>query len=417
MSRQAQAAARASRYPTVVATSVPVTRSATSPGDGHASMSSASGTGSPMRILFALPGFHRVQRGAEVALESVATHIGSLGHDEVTLLGSGRTDPARPYRFVRAPVVPRERFEKWPKRPFMRTEYMYEDATFVPGLLKAYRPSEYDVTVTCSFPYVHWALGRPARRSPRHVFVTQNGDWPAVSNRGEARFFSCDGLICTNPEYFERNREKWYSTLVPNGVDTTRFHPGPTDRARFELPGDAPIVLMVSALTESKRVAEAIRAVAKIPGTHLVVAGDGPQRAELDDLAHELMPGRFARRQLQFTDMPDLYRCADVFLHTTLLESFGNVYIEALASGLPIVAHDSVVTQWILGAHAQLVDTTDAGVLVETLQHALAEATTDLDARVEMANARYAWPVVGDAYRAFLHAVLQRDPRSPRLSP
>ena len=368
-----------------------------------------------MRILFVLPGFHRVQRGAEVALESVATRIGSLGLDDVTLIGSGHPDPTRPYRFVHSPAVPRERFERWPKRPLIRTEYMYEDATFVPGLLKSFHPADYDVTVTCSFPYVHWALRRPARRRPRHVFVTQNGDWLAYMDSSEARLFTCDGLVCTNPEYFGRNRERWFSTLIPNGVDTARFCPGPSDRERFDLPTDAPIVLMVSALTQSKRVAEAIRAVAQLHDTHLVVAGDGPQRDELDSLAAELMPGRFARRRLHFTDMPDLYRCADVFLHTTLLESFGNVYLEALATGLPIVAHDSVVTQWILGSHASLIDTTDEGRLVVTLRQALAHPTDDLDARVQLANERYAWPVVGDAYRSFLVDVLSRTPNAPRV--
>ena len=359
-----------------------------------------------MRILFVLPGFHRVQRGAEVALESVATHIAATGNDEVTLLGSGQPDPERPYRFLHAPAMPRERFEKWPKVPFFRTEYMYEDLTFIPGMLARFHPSDFDVTVTCSFPYVYWGLQRPGRRRPRHVFVTQNGDWPAHLDNAEARFFRCDGLVCTNPEYYARNRDRWRSTLVPNGVDINRFHPGPADRTRFDLPTDAPIVLMVSALVESKRVADAIRAVAKIPDIHLVVAGDGPQRDALDALAAELMPGRFLRRRLHFSEMPDLYRCADAFLHTTLLESFGNVYVEALASGLPIVAHASAVTEWILGEHASLVDTTDEPKLVAALGHALVHSADDLEMRVKMANERYAWPVVGEAYRSFLHQVV-----------
>lgn len=367
-----------------------------------------------MRILFVLPGFHRVQRGAEVALETVAAHIAADGLDEVTLIGSGQPDPSRPYRFRHVAAVPRERFERWPRAPFARNEFMYEDATFVPGLLRAYRPRDFDVTVTCSFPYVHWVLNRPARHRPRHVFVTQNGDWPAHLDNAEARWFGCDGLVCTNPEYYERNRDRWFSALVPNGVDTTRFHPGTGDRARFGLPTDAPIVLMVSALMTSKRVAEAIRAVAELPDTHLVVAGDGPLRAELDALAAELMPGRFARRTLQFADMPELYRCADVFLHTTLLESFGNVYIEALASGLPIVAHDSPVTQWILGAHAELIDTEDHHALVDALHQARTHGTDDLDVRVKLAEDRFAWPVVAGAYRTFLEDVLAREPQRRR---
>ena len=74
-----------------------------------------------------------------------------------------------------------------------------------------------------------------------------------------------------------------------------------------------------------------------MPDAHLVVAGDGHLRQEGDALAQQLMPGRYSRISLTAPEMPDLYRSADVFLHMSLLESFGNVFLEAMASGLPIV--------------------------------------------------------------------------------
>jgi len=51
-------------------------------------------------------------------------------------------------------------------------EFAYEDLTFIPGLLMNYRPSDYDVTVTCSYPFTNWALRRPElrKRRPPHVF-------------------------------------------------------------------------------------------------------------------------------------------------------------------------------------------------------------------------------------------------------
>ena len=58
-----------------------------------------------MRILFALPGLHRVRRGAEVAFESIAQHLALGGGHEVTLFGSGRESPPRAYRFQRVPAV------------------------------------------------------------------------------------------------------------------------------------------------------------------------------------------------------------------------------------------------------------------------------------------------------------------------
>lgn len=362
-----------------------------------------------MRVLFMLAGLHRVQRGAEVAFESVAHHLASTG-DEVTLLGSGHGRDDDPYRFLTIKVVNRERFEKWPNPPMLRHAPAYEGLTAVPGQLRRYRPADYDVTITCGYPLENWILrrGRWGGKRPAHVFVTQNGDWPAYSDTAEYRWFSCDGLVCTNPEYYERNQQRWFSTLIPNGVDPTAFGVGPGDRARFELPTDRPVVLMVSALDENKRVIEGMRAVAEVPDAFFVVAGDGHLRDEVDRLAAEILPGRFRRLTLHKTEMPDLYRSADVFLHTTLAESFGNVYIEALACGLPVVAHDTTTTRWILGDQAHLVDTEVHGQIVDGLRAALAQGATGADDRSKAALDRFAWSTVGEQYRNFLTAVVER---------
>src|SRR5689334_15448756 len=110
-----------------------------------------------MRILFALSGLHRVHRGAEVAFISIATELASRG-DEVTLIGSGPEEEARPYRYIQAPAISRERFERWPRLPMFRSETVWEEATFIPGLLRKYDPAAYDLTVTCSYPFTNWAL-------------------------------------------------------------------------------------------------------------------------------------------------------------------------------------------------------------------------------------------------------------------
>src|SRR5262245_41112665 len=113
-----------------------------------------------MRVLFALPGLHRYDRGAEVAFISVAREL-AKGGDSVTLICSGQPRVGMPYRFLRAPSVARERFETFPSIVGLRGECAYEELTFVPSLLRQYRPADYDVTVTCSYPFTNWALRRP----------------------------------------------------------------------------------------------------------------------------------------------------------------------------------------------------------------------------------------------------------------
>src|SRR5580704_10685064 len=116
-----------------------------------------------MRVLFALPGLHRHSRGAEVAFISIGKELARLG-DAVTLIGSGKSDSTTPYRFLHAASVPRERFETFPFGPILRHEYSYEELTFVPGLLRQFRPLDYDITVTCSYPFTNWVLRRPVFR-------------------------------------------------------------------------------------------------------------------------------------------------------------------------------------------------------------------------------------------------------------
>lgn len=358
-----------------------------------------------LRILFALPGLHRVERGAEVALTSVATEL-ARGGDAVTLIGSGQPRDGTPYRFIHAGAVGRARFERMPHLPALRNDTAYEEASFVPGLLRHYRPADYDLTVACSFPFVHWALRRPtAGGRPAHVFVTQNGDWPVRANNSEYRYFACDGLVCINPDYYEAGRERWRAALIPNGVAVDRFSPGEGDRARFGLPEGVPLVLMVSALIESKRVADGIRAVAQVPGLHLVVAGNGPEREAIDTLAATVLPGRFTRLTAAATDMPSLYRSCDAFMHLSLDEPFGNVFVEALACGLPVIGHDNARTRWIVGDEQFLSNTTDRAALAAAIARAL--AAKDAGAALRQARAQqFAWSNIAARYRAFFEEVV-----------
>ncbi len=362
-----------------------------------------------MRLLFALPGLHRFGRGAEVVFESIAQQIAARGEHQVTLVGSGEVRTDRAYDFIHLPAVSRERFEAWPKFPFLRHEFMYEELTFAMRLAALPAVGRADITLTCSYPYVNWALRRPRRgKRPPHVFVTQNGDWAARQIGPEPHFFSCEGLICTNPLYLERNREKWHSTLIPNGVDPTRFFPGPQRKTELGLPTDLPVVLMVSALETGKRVIEAMHAMAGVADAALVVAGDGPLRDEVDRLAAEILPGRFMRATFRHEQMPDLYRSADLFLHTKIRESFGNVYIEAMSCGVPIVAHDDEVTRWILGDHAVLVDTEQQAAMTAAITDALATKRNGT-ASAAWAHERYSWDVVGTKYTEFFATVVDRE--------
>jgi glycosyltransferase involved in cell wall biosynthesis len=355
-----------------------------------------------LRVAFCLPGLHRVVRGAEVAFESIARALAKRGDFQVTAIGSGDERAGEPYSFLHAPCRPREKFEKWPSIPLFRTDSHYEEATFVPSFLRAFQPHDYDIVVTCSYPFMNWAVRATRRGRPRplHVYVTQNGDWPLYGSSWQTRPFRCDAIVCTNPDYYDQHGTRWPSRLIPNGVDTDVFCPGPSQRELFGLPKDVRVVLMVSAFIPSKRVLEGISAMAGVPDAHLVVAGDGPLREQADQRAKELLDGRFHRLRVSRERMPALYRSANLFLHMSLDEPSANAYIEALASGLPIVTHDRRVTRWTLGDHAALVDSEDLPAVTEAVTRVLA-APPDTRPAVDEARRRFAWRSIGGDYADF----------------
>ena len=364
-----------------------------------------------LTVLFALPGLHRLSRGAELAFESIATGLAEREEFDVLLIGSGPPIEGRPYRYLQAPMLSRERFVGWPKIPPFRSEYRYEECSFVPGLLYRLAKERVDLAVTCSFPFVSLALRRakPRRTRVGQVFITQNGDWPARRVNAEYRAFKTDGLVCTNPHYFDRHRETWDSTLIPNGVDPERFRPGPPNRVLLGLPENVPLVSMASAFIASKHVELGIRAVARLEGVHLAVAGDGPLREECARLGSELLGDRYHQMSLLSGRMPDYYRAADVFLHLSREEAFGNVYIEALACGKPAVAHDYSTARWILGDFGTFADTSNSDALVGALRTALEAApSTEASACWRRVDERFSWSVVVSKYAEFFQEVAGR---------
>jgi glycosyltransferase involved in cell wall biosynthesis len=110
--------------------------------------------------------------------------------------------------------------------------------------------------------------------------------------------------------------------------------------------------------------------------------------------------------------MPALYRSADAFLHMSLFESFGNVFVEAMASGLPIVGHDTPRLRWIVGANAFLCDTEDSGALHAALVAALARGRRSADPGIT----RFSWPAIAEQYDRFLQE-LRETAGLPEVSP
>ncbi len=132
-------------------------------------------------------------------------------------------------------------------------------------------------------------------------------------------------------------------TVVGRGVDTVQFTPAARSEAlrrRWQAGDDAPVYLAVGRIAAEKNVALALRAfdavLARQPKARMVVVGDGPAKASLA-AAH---PHAVFTGPVRGAELAAHYASADVFLFPSLSDTFGNVVLEALASGLAVVSFD-----------------------------------------------------------------------------
>jgi glycosyltransferase involved in cell wall biosynthesis len=136
------------------------------------------------------------------------------------------------------------------------------------------------------------------------------------------------------------------------------------------VPPGARVLLCVCRLEPQKGVDVAIQALADIPDAHLVVLGEGPQRAELERLANDRVHllGRVP-------DVAAWLRRADVLVHPARWEGFGLALLEAMLASLPVVATrvSSIPEIVVDGETGLLVPPDDASALAAAVNRVLAD--------------------------------------------
>lgn len=132
--------------------------------------------------------------------------------------------------------------------------------------------------------------------------------------------------------------------VVPNGVDDRawRARPRAVASARARFAGDGPLVGYAGRLVYEKGVQHLVHAVPYLqprhPGLRVVIAGDGPYRAELEEEARRLTLGSTVRFTgfLDTTQLPAMLGATDATVVPSLYEPFGMVALEAAAAGAPL---------------------------------------------------------------------------------
>lgn len=149
----------------------------------------------------------------------------------------------------------------------------------------------------------------------------------------------------TAVQVVQRNDLRKMALVVSNGVDLSKFHVGNNGaylKEKYKIPGE-PILLYVGRIDQEKNIDMVLRALALVTkkiNIHFVVAGDGEKKGDLKKLIKELNLEKF----VSFTgyvlneDLHNLYRIADCFIIAGAAELQSLVTMEAMASGLPVIA-------------------------------------------------------------------------------
>jgi L-malate glycosyltransferase len=198
--------------------------------------------------------------------------------------------------------------------------------------------------------------------------------------------------------------------VIPNGVDTEMFRPGPR--------GDGALrVVCAARLIRRKGIGYLIDAVARLSDVdvRLTLVGEGAHEPELRRQVDRLgLVGRVEFAGLVMHErMQEIYSQADVFALPSLNEGMSNTALEALAAGLPLILTDTGGTEELLrnGCNGVLVPMRSSAAICEVLHHYAADA--DLTAR-HGAESRHiaesmSWQAVADAY-ADLYASVADSP-------
>ncbi len=217
----------------------------------------------------------------------------------------------------------------------------------------------------------------------RAAAATPRGNWKRVGRLGGyyklKNYRDYDALV--------GNTQSIADWMVREGWPKERTHYIPNfaaagaglrlSRATLDTPENAPLLLGMGRLHQSKAHDVSLRALQQLPDAFLWIAGDGPEEGSLKSQARELGVAERVRFLGWRDDASALYRSADIVLFPSRFEPLGNVVIQAWAHGVPIVAARAAGPSALIrdGGDGFLIEIDDSEALADKTRMLLANAS------------------------------------------
>ncbi|MHB1095791.1 MAG: glycosyltransferase family 4 protein [Gemmatimonadaceae bacterium] len=365
-----------------------------------------------VRVAIPCTGLGRQRRGFEAFTRDVHEALRGAHGLELAVYGGGGDVRAGERAVMNLPRASRaanaaSRLVGW-------SPYFIEQATFFAGFLPrllSWRPHlVYFADLNLGNACWHWRR----RSGQRFNLLYYNGGATTQP------FTRCDWVQQLTPEHFEgalvRGESVERMFVLPHGVPMPALLPR-RDAARvaatrraFGVPDGQALLLSVGMLDYSvKRMDALIEAVADMGAARPFVVLLGQETEETPRVrarARDLLTDRYFIGTWPTERMAEAYEAADAFALLSLREGFGLAYVEALAAGLPCVAHETAGTRYLFGAHAVLGDLRQKDTVTALIRRALAERPDDgvRQLRHRHAHERFSWETLAPRYAEMLRA-------------
>ena len=313
--------------------------------------------------------------GVATSIRTLKTQLEKMGHTVFIFTTTDRdVDRYEDWQIVRIPSVPFFAFKD--------RRVAYRGFSKALEIAKQYKLDIIHTQTEFSLGLLGIAIARELRIPVVHTYHTQYEDYVRYSAKGMVirpsmvkyivrGFMSdLDGVICPSEIVYDlllKYKVAAEKRVIPTGIELEKFQrPEITEddvtdlRTKLGIASDETMLLSLSRVSYEKNIQAVLAALPSVleedDKVRLVVAGDGPYLPDLKSQAKKLG----IQDKVVFTGMiaPSetalYYKAADFFISASTSETQGLTYLEALASGTPIIAHgnpylDNVITDQMFG--------------------------------------------------------------------